>query len=314
MRPNSWQQTLRSAFELSGVGLHSGLPVRVRVCPAAAGAGRSFMRLDQPGSPLIPAQVEAVVQTRLSTELRAGPVTVRTVEHLLAALAGLGVDNACIELDGPELPILDGSALPWAEAITMVGLVAQERPRPSWRLTAPVWLQAEDAFVAAFPAAELRFSYGIEFDLATIGSQWWSWSAKVEPFQQAVAPARTFGLAHQVEALRAAGLIQGGSLKNALVCGPEGWLNPPLRFPNEPVRHKLLDLIGDFSLLTTELFWGLQAHILAYKASHDLHTRFVQRLRTCLIDADSAEAEPEAMVGSEVLGPAVFWSSHADLD
>lgn len=268
------QHTLASEFELSGVGLHSGEQTRVRVLPANLGEGRYFVRTDLPGAPIIPATVEAVSQTALSTELSAtADAQIRTVEHLLAALAGMGVDNARIEVNGPEVPLLDGSALVWVEAIAHTGLVAQELVQPPAAnrqlspIANPVWVRHGDAFVAALPAAETRFSYGIDFDEPAIGNQWYSWSPEAESFASAIAPARTFGLARQVDQLRQAGLIKGGSLENALVCDRSGWLNPPLRFANEPVRHKILDLVGDLSLLGT---WPT-AHYLAYKASHNLH-------------------------------------------
>lgn len=268
------QSTLASEFELSGIGLHSGEQTRVRVLPANLGEGRYFVRTDLPGAPIIPATVEAVSQTALSTELTGTTdAQIRTVEHLLAALAGMGVDNARIEVDGPEVPLLDGSALVWVEAIAQTGLVAQELVHPPATkgqlspIQNPVWVRHGDAFVAALPAAETRFSYGIDFDEPAIGNQWYSWSPEAESFASAIAPARTFGLARQVDQLRQAGLIKGGSLENALVCDRSGWLNPPLRFTNEPVRHKILDLVGDLSLLGN---WPT-AHYLAYKASHNLH-------------------------------------------
>jgi UDP-3-O-[3-hydroxymyristoyl] N-acetylglucosamine deacetylase len=266
------QHTLATGFERSGVGLHSGLSTHVRVLPAAVGEGRYFVRVDQAGAPKIPANIAGVSQTLLSTELRNGEASVRTVEHLLAALAGMGVDNARIEIDGAEVPLLDGSAQEWVEAIAHSGLVAQSDPRPVCTLKEPIWVHQGDAFVAALPAPALRFTYGIDFDLPAIGNQWYSWTPAQESFAEAIAPARTFGLAHQIEQLRQNGLIKGGSLENALVCGTEGWLNPPLRFSNEPVRHKLLDLVGDLSLL------GIfpLVHVLAYKASHSLHTQLAR--------------------------------------
>jgi UDP-3-O-[3-hydroxymyristoyl] N-acetylglucosamine deacetylase len=266
------QHTLATGFERSGVGLHSGLSTHVRVLPAAVGEGRYFVRVDQAGAPTIPANIAGVSQTLLSTELRNGEASVRTVEHLLAALAGMGVDNARIEIDGAEVPLLDGSAQEWVEAIARSGLVAQSDPRPVCTLKEPIWVHQGDAFVAALPAPALRFTYGIDFDLPAIGNQWYSWTPAQESFAEAIAPARTFGLAHQIEQLRQNGLIKGGSLENALVCGTEGWLNPPLRFSNEPVRHKLLDLVGDLSLL------GIfpLVHVLAYKASHSLHTQLAR--------------------------------------
>lgn len=271
---NSAQSTLAAEFQRSGVGLHTGETVRVRVLPAGVGGGRYFVRTDLPGSPQIPAQISAVHQTALSTELAAGEAKIRTVEHLLAALAGLGVDNARIEVDGPEIPLLDGSAQEWVNAIASVGVMPQSSDRLVPPLTEPIWVRHNDAFVAALPSPELRFTYGIDFDLPAIGNQWHSWSPSQEAFAAAIAPARTFGLAHQIDYLRAQGLIKGGSLDNALVCGAEGWLNPPLRFSNEPARHKLLDLVGDLSLLG---LWP-QAHFLAYKASHNLHTQLTQLL------------------------------------
>ncbi len=271
---NQVQHTLATEFEQSGLGLHSGTLARVRVLPAAAGEGRYFVRVDLPGSPRVAACVGQVHQTTLSTELLDGGARVRTVEHLLAALAGMGVDNARIEIDAPEVPLLDGSAHLWTEAIATAAVIPQFASHPLMTLREPIWVYQGDAFVAALPAPEMRFTYGIDFDLPAIGNQWMSWSPQHEPFEQAIAPARTFGLAHQIEHLRSIGLIKGGSLENALVCSKEGWLNPPLRFPNEPVRHKLLDLVGDLSLLGTMPL----AHILAYKASHHLHIELARRL------------------------------------
>lgn len=273
------QHTLAQPCERSGIGLHSGCTSRVRVLPASAGEGRYFVRVDLPDAPQIPAQIQSLHQTLLSTELAQGTASVRTVEHLLAALSGLGVDNARIEIDGAEVPLLDGSAQGWVEAITQAGIVSQIADRPQWKLDQPLWLQEGDAFVAALPASELRFTYGIDFELAAIGNQWYSWSPSQESFAIAVAPARTFGLAHQVEQLRQKGLIRGGSLENALVCSEAGWLNPPLRFSNEPARHKLLDLVGDLSLLGS----FPHVHFLAYKASHQLHTRLAQQLMPFLM-------------------------------
>ncbi len=290
--------TIASMFELSGVGLHSGVVTKVRVLPASPGEGRYFVRVDLPGEPAIHARLEAVSQTLLSTQLGEGKISVCTVEHLLAALAAMGVDNARIEIDGPEVPLLDGSARVWCEAIASAKLVDSQSckgseeivptspPAPSApsappappalpsHLKQPIWIYQGDAFVAAIPSPELRFSYGIDFDLPAIGNQWYSWSPSCESFLEAIAPARTFGLLHQIDELRAKGLIKGGSLDNALVCGADGWINPPLRFANEPVRHKILDLVGDLSLLGNFPV----AHFLAYKASHSLHIQLARRI------------------------------------
>ncbi|MDZ8066584.1 MAG: UDP-3-O-acyl-N-acetylglucosamine deacetylase [Nostoc sp. DedQUE08] len=275
------QHTLAAQITQIGVGLHSGVNTQVRILPAEAGSGRYFVRVDLPDLPIIPAQVAAVSHTVLSTQLGKGEVYVRTVEHLLAALSSMGVDNARIEIDGPEVPLLDGSASVWTANIAQVGLVSQlVNNQVPWAITEPIWVYQGDAFVSALPAAETRFSYGIDFDLPAIGNQWHSWSLTPElektsaSFAAEIAPARTFGLLHQIEHLQKTGLIKGGSLDNALVCGPEGWLNPPLRFANEPVRHKILDLVGDLSLLGT----FPRAHFLAYKASHNLHIQLAQKI------------------------------------
>lgn len=276
------QRTLAAQITQIGTGLHNGINTKVRILPAEVGSGRYFVRVDLPSSPSIPANIAAVSQTVLSTELREGKASVRTVEHLLASLAVMGVNNARIEIDGPEVPLLDGSARIWAESIAKVGTVEQNSTVSENVLSPeePIWVRQEDAFVCALPAPQTRFSYGIDFELPAIGNQWHSWMPTAEqqnPFEsfiKEIAPARTFGLMHQIEHLKKSGLIKGGTLENALVCGPEGWVNPPLRFPNEPVRHKILDLVGDLSLL------GIlpRAHFLAYKASHNLHVQLAKRI------------------------------------
>lgn len=266
------QQTLREVAQWSGVGLHSGQPVEVTLRPAPVNTGRQFVRLDLEGQPVIPAQIEAVKSTQLATELVAHGASVRTVEHLLAALAIAGIDNVTIEITGAEVPILDGSAQSWLDGIQRVGIVPQEVPRPAVTLSEPITVYEGEAFVSAIPAPELRLTYGIDFPYAAIGRQWCSFIPS--ELAAAVAPARTFGFAEQVEYLRSQGLIQGGSLENALVCSKSGWVNPPLRFADEPVRHKLLDLWGDLALLGTPPI----AHYVAYRASHHLHTQLARAI------------------------------------
>ena len=280
------QHTLSAPIAQTGIGLHSGANTHVRILPAPPGSGRYFVRVDLPDSPIIKAQIAGVNQTLLSTQLGTGEASVRTVEHLLASLAVMGVDNARIEIDGSEVPLLDGSALEWTKSITEVGLTLQTKHVSEAPLVVDeeIWVRQDDAFVAAIPAPYTRFTYGIDFDLPAIGNQWHSWSLSLNrenasaDFTMEIAPARTFGLLHQIEHLQKSGLIKGGSLENALVCGSDGWVNPPLRFPNEPVRHKILDLVGDLSLLGN----FPQAHFLAYKASHNLHIQLAQRILDCV--------------------------------
>ena len=286
------QRTIASSIKQTGTGLHSGIITNVCIVPARPGSGRYFVRVDLPEAPTIPASIAAVSQTVLSTQLRHGEASVRTVEHLLASLAGMGVDNARIEIDGPEVPNIDGTERIWAEKKPLVGTEEQNASvaDKALFLKEPIWVREEDAFVCAMPAPQTRFSYGIDFDLPAIGNQWHSWQPAVElqnpdeSFVAEIAPARTFGLMHQIEHLKTSGLIKGGSLENALVCGPDGWVNPPLRFPNEPVRHKILDLVGDLSLL------GIfpRAHFLAYKASHNLHIQLAKRILELKSDKTSS--------------------------
>ncbi|MEA5515966.1 UDP-3-O-acyl-N-acetylglucosamine deacetylase [Nodularia sp. UHCC 0506] len=268
------QHTIAGEITQTGVGLHSGVSTHIRILPSEPGSGRYFVRVDLPDLPIIPAQVAAVNQTLLSTQLGKGETCIRTVEHLLAALVGMGVDNARIEIDGSEVPLLDGSAKVWTDSIAEVGLVSQSISNPdALVLKEPIWIYENDAFACALPASKTRFSYEIDFDVGAIGNQWHSWSLN-SSFAKEIAPARTFGLLHQIEHLQKTGLIKGGSLDNALVFGSEGLVNPPLRFANEPVRHKILDLVGDLSLLGT----FPQAHFLAYKASHNLHIQLARKI------------------------------------
>lgn len=271
------QHTLAGEIRQTGVGLHSGIKTNVRILPAELNSDRYFVRVDLPNSPVIPATVAAVNQTILSTQLGTDEVHVRTVEHLLAALAAMGVNNARIEIDGPEVPLLDGSAQIWTDSISAVGLLSQtSNDEHVPIIEEPIWVHQGDAFVCALPSLETRFSYGIDFELPAIGNQWHSYllSAHENNFITEIAPARTFGLRHQIEHLQKSGLIKGGNLDNALVCGVDGWINPPLRFVNEPVRHKILDLVGDMSLLGKFPL----AHFLAYKASHNLHIQLAEKI------------------------------------
>ena len=266
---------------MSGVGLHLGKKATVRVMPANPGDGRYFVRTDLPHAPIIPARVEAVGQTTLSTELQTESAKVRTVEHLLASLAAYDIDDARIEIDGEEVPLLDGSAKIWCEAIAAAGVVAHsdnEFEQAAIALQEPIWIREGDSFVAALPAPETRLTCGIDFPYEAIGNQWHSWNPAQESFATEIAPARTFGFAEQIAQLQQAGLIQGGSLSNALVCSDRGWINPPLRFTNEPARHKLLDLVGDLSLLGQLPV----AHTIAYKASHKLHIQLAAKLASLL--------------------------------
>jgi UDP-3-O-[3-hydroxymyristoyl] N-acetylglucosamine deacetylase len=264
--------TISSEVECSGVGLHSGASCRLRLLPSEA-PGYRLGWLDEPAVPALPLAPAQVCETILCTSLRVGGRRLATVEHVLAALAGTGVTGVEIRVEGPEVPLLDGSALPWVEAIASVGLeslaVAAARPVPRQ----PITVHAAGGFVTAVPAPQLHVGAAIEFAEPAIGRQVFSLELTPAAFVAEIAPARTFGLRSQVEQLRAAGLIRGGALDNALVCDGPHWLNPPLRFADEPVRHKILDLLGDLALV------GLPcAQVFAYRGSHRLHTALAASL------------------------------------
>jgi UDP-3-O-[3-hydroxymyristoyl] N-acetylglucosamine deacetylase len=272
--PSDYSQawTLNAPVERSGIGLHSGSTARLRLEPFEQ-PGYWVAWLDDPSlqpQRLHPAQV---CETQLCTALQLEQRRLATVEHLLAALAGVGISSALLLVDGPEIPLMDGSAQPWVEAIAEVGLKPLgPRPLPLV-LSQPITLQQGQSFATALPSDQLRLGAAIEFPQPAIGRQLYSLALTPQAFVEQIAPARTFGFKHQVEQLLAAGLIKGGALDNALVCDGEGWVNPPLRFADEPVRHKLLDLLGELALA------GLpQAQVFAFRGSHGLHTALAAAL------------------------------------
>ena len=264
--------TLAAPAERSGVGLHSGGVSRVRLEPSEQ-PGFRVGWLDAPQEPLQLLQPSQVFETQLCTALKLDQRRLATVEHLLAALAGVGLTAVTLLVEGDEIPLLDGSAQPWVEAIAEAGLQGLGSRPVSEPLSRPITLQQGQSFVTALPSDRLRLAAAIEFPQAAIGRQFFSLELTPEAFVRDIAPARTFGFREQVEQLRAAGLIQGGALDNALVCDGDHWLNPPLRFADEPVRHKLLDLLGDLALA------GLpQAQVFAFRGSHGLHTALAAAL------------------------------------
>lgn len=266
--------TLAHTVERRGVGLHSGASCQVRLAPASR-PGFWVGRLQQPGLSLQRLHPALVSETRLCTALKLDSGPLATVEHLLAALAGCGITQAELWVDGDEIPLLDGSALGWVEAIVEAGLqpLPGQPPRPV--LTAPLTVQQGSSFATALPAAQLSLAAAVDYPQPAIGRQLLSIELTPQRFVEQIAPARTFGFREQIDQLRAAGLIQGGALDNALVCDGDRWLNPPLRFADEPVRHKLLDLLGDLALA------GLpQAQVFAYRGSHGLHTALAAALST----------------------------------
>jgi len=264
-----FQTTLRTPATLSGVGLHTGAETRVTVKPAPADSGILFTS----GAGRIPARAAFVVSTQRCTSLGVGEARVDTVEHLLSTLYGLGIDNAEIEVEGPEIPILDGSARPWVEALTAAGI--EELPVPARVLTlpAPVVLHDGGSWLVAAPANAFSVTCVTQFDHPLLGVQAAQVAADPVRYAEEIAPARTFVYAADLEALRAAGLIRGGSLDCALILY-EDRLSDALRVPDEIVRHKTLDLLGDLSLVGGRL----RAAVTAIKPGHRVNTAFAALL------------------------------------
>ncbi len=271
------EKTLARSISYHGFGLHSGAEVNLTIHPAQAGTGIFFRRVDLPGQPEFKAAVSNVVSTVRCTALGLNEeVKVMTVEHLMAALHGLGVDNAVVELDNCEVPVTDGSAAVWVRLITEAGLVEQNRIREYLTLPGPVWVEERGAKLIALPAESFSVSYLFTSDHPAVGNQFAEYAVEPEVFAERIAPARTLGFAHEVEVLRKQGLALGGNPEIAVVIGTEGYLNE-VRFPDEVVRHKVLDLIGDLALVGR-----LKAQVIGIRSGHHLNHLLGQQILATL--------------------------------
>lgn len=275
-REETRQRTLAGSATLEGVGVHSGERSSITLRPAQPGHGLRFRRVDLEGCPEVPADLAHVAGTELGTSLAAGDVRVLTVEHVLGALAGLGVDNALLDLDGPEPPILDGSFRPFVDAIRSVGLATQDEDARVVRLRGAVHVSpGKGVSYVATPAEECRVSATIDFGHPAIGRQFGTFAGSGEAFVDAVAPARTFGFRADAEDLRARGLARGSSLENSVILDESEVLNGEgLRFSDEFLRHKVGDLIGDLALLGARL----EAHVVAERPSHAGNVELVRAI------------------------------------
>lgn len=265
--------TLGCEGTLAGVGLHSGARVCVRLLPRD-GVGIAFARVDLPGAPIVEADWTRVSSTQHATVLEHGGARVSTVEHLLAALWSRGVTGCRVELNGPEVPILDGSAQVWCELLNDCGLQPHPVARPIWRLRAPVWVEHENVTVLGLPHnhADLHVSCAVDF--GALYRQTVDLRATPSGFEHDLAPARTFAREEWLPALRASGLIRGGALDNALLLGSKG-PSSPWRLPDELARHKALDLVGDLALLAAPSGARLGFHLVAVRAGHGLHRAWI---------------------------------------
>lgn len=266
------QCTIARPISITGIGLHSGTPVTLQLRPAPADNGVVFYRRDHERTVAIRACRENVIDTRLATVLGCDGLSVSTVEHLLAALTACGIDNIDIDIDGPEVPIMDGSAQPFVAELHRAGVRNLDKSRKFLAIRKPLTLVEGEKRISIIPSRFFRITYDIAFDHSSISVQHYSLKVTGESFREEVAAARTFGFLKEVEYLKANGLARGGSLENAIVVGDAGILNPEgLRYHDEFVRHKVMDAVGDFSILG----YPLLGHIKAYKAGHDMNQKMV---------------------------------------
>lgn len=268
------QTTVGKSFSVSGVGLHSASPVRVTVKPAPPYTSYLFRRTDLNDFE-IPAAPQYVSHVSYATTLMKSGVMISTVEHLLSALYGCGVDNAFIEVDSLEVPILDGSSQQWVEMIRQAGIVDLPAQRPYLRVLKQISVSEKNRTMSIEPADEFRITCEIDFKHPMIGVQKYEVSFQVADYSKEIAPARTFGFVEEIEMLKQNGLARGGSLENAIALTREGYLNPePLRFADEFVRHKILDIIGDLALAGMPIL----GHVRASRSGHGLHTMLLSNL------------------------------------
>ncbi len=272
----AFQHTVLGPAIFAGVGVHTGAHVRVAVRPAPADSGIVFVRTDLSGDNRVPVSGEAVCKTQLGTVIgNAAGVTVSTIEHLMAAFATLGVDNAVVELDGPEMPIMDGSSLPFVQILDQTGLRRQDAPRRFIEILAPIIVTEGDKSASLLPGDRFEVAFEIVFDSPVIGRQAVDLPMDEQAFRDELADCRTFGFAHEVEALRAMGLARGGSLENAVVIEGDRILNPEgLRRPDEFVRHKALDAIGDLYVLGAPIIGRFEGRL----AGHGINNALVRAL------------------------------------
>ncbi len=277
------QKTVGRIVSYKGVGLHMGNDVTLTLEPASVDEGVVFIRRDLPGEPEISARTNRVTSNKRGTSIGDEKVRVHTIEHILAALAGLAIDNVRVGIDGEEVPAADGSALPFVKLIQEAGTEVQDAPCRVFTLKEPLWMEEDARRLIVLPCSEFKITYTVDFPFSPLKSQFGEFTIDEDTFIREIAPSRTFGFMEEVEELKKAGLVQGGSLENAVVIGKEGIINKEgLRFPNEPVRHKILDLIGDLYLLGVPI----RAHIIAVKAGHLFNVKLVDKLESLREDKE----------------------------
>jgi UDP-3-O-acyl N-acetylglucosamine deacetylase len=277
-----FQMTIRKEVSFQGIGLHTGKSCEVTIKPSVPGKGIRFRRKNLPDTPEIPAHINCVVDTTRCTVLGHRGVKIMTVEHLLSALAGLAIDNALIEVEGEEIPALDGSSAEFCKGIMAAGLVELDQPRQCLVLNKPVSVRDGSGILIALPSNEYELSVTLVRDhqYSALTDQFIGWKASTPSYLSEIAPARTFGFLAEAKMLLAKGLIRGVDRTNAVIFDDDNTLTPP-RFINEPVRHKVLDLIGDLSLLGP-----LQAHIIGIRTSHQINHLLCRSIQSAAMEGE----------------------------
>jgi len=294
------QKTLDSEVFTSGIGLFTGEKVSIRIKSAPAKTGIVFQRVDLPHKPLIPAQIQFVSDTHFCTRLKADGASVMTVEHLLSALSACGIDNALIEVAGPEIPVGDGSSRVFVDLIEQAGIVEQDAAKRFFTLSQPVFWSDKDIHLIALPHFEMHVSYTLHFPRSVqFRSQYFSLPVHQELYKHEIAPCRTFSFYEEIASLIEKGLIKGGGLENALVIKEDRVMNPGgARYPDEMVRHKILDLIGDLSLIGGTL----KAHVIAIRSGHTSNIAFAKTIQNFLLPESYAACSQESFRSVENSG------------
>ena len=284
------QRTIARAVTYSGVGLHTGNQCHMTFVPAEANTGIRFVRVDLEDQPEVVVDPDHVIGVERGTSIGLDGNKIHTIEHVLAAVSVRGIDNLRIELDAAEPPVGDGSSLPFWKALEEAGIEELDAPRRSYVVEEPIFYEDDDVEIVLLPSDRLQVTFTIDFDHPLVGHQFASFEITPETFENEIAPARTFGFLHEIEQLKAAGLIRGGNLRNAIVIGEDKILNEErLRFPTELVRHKILDLLGDLKVLNVDI----KAHIIARRSGHRTHLALVQILKRRMEESSENGGPPE---------------------
>lgn len=301
------QQTIAASVTCTGVGLHSGQPVSMTLRPAPPNTGVVFVNRSGKGTGQLPATIDHLVPTELCTAIHSNGFQVKTIEHLLSALTGLEIDNLYVDVTANEVPVMDGSAAPFVRLIQSVGVLSQHARQPYLKIMAPIEVSEGTKWVRIEPSSTPQITYTIHYDHPAIKTQTYHHDCSVTNFSEHIASARTFGFLHEVQALWARGLGQGGTLDNTVVLSETGVVNESgLRFSNEFVRHKILDLIGDFSLLGMPFI----GHLSAERSGHALHNRLVKQIlaqpdKWVILNADPTPSEARPVLSASLHMPAV---------